>query len=151
MYESIVVGTDGSPTAAEAVHRAAAIAAATSAQVHIVSAYRPPSRAMTFGPEAGYVVAQGHAGWDAEAEVAVLTMLEALAEALRAEGGKVSTHAVPSAPADALLAIAAKEGADLIVVGNRGMNGARRMLGSVPNSVAHHAECDVLIVHTTGT
>ena len=50
--------------------------------------------------------------------------------------------------ASAILGIAESEDADLIVVGNRGMTGARRVLGSVPNSVAHGARCAVLIVPT---
>ena len=52
-------------------------------------------------------------------------------------------------PADALMSVAADEEAEMIVVGNRGMSGARRMLGSVPNRVSHHARCGVLIVPTT--
>ncbi len=59
-------------------------------------------------------------------------------------------HAAAGEPADSLTAIAAQEGADLIVVGNKGMKGARRVLGSVPNDVAHKASCSVLIVDTTG-
>lgn len=149
MYTSIVTGTDGSATAAEAVRRAIALAAATSAALHIVGAFRPPSRAMTFGPEAGFVAAQGHGGWDAEAHESVQAMLERIAAEDVPAGVKVTLHALPLAPVDALLEVAAAERAELIVVGNRGMSGIRRTLGSVPNAVAHKADCDVLIVATT--
>jgi nucleotide-binding universal stress UspA family protein len=60
----------------------------------------------------------------------------------------VETHMVPRDPSDAICETARAVEADLIVVGNRGMKGMRRVLGSVPNSVAHHAPCDVLIVET---
>jgi nucleotide-binding universal stress UspA family protein len=148
VYTSIVVGTDGSPTAARAVEQAAALAALTGATLRLVRAYRPPSRAMTFGPESGYAVAQGHGRWDDEVHVEVQAMLDELAAKLTNEGLTVTTHAVPRAAADALMEVADRCKAELIVVGNRGMTGVRRVLGSVPNGVAHKAECDVMIVDT---
>ncbi len=76
-----------------------------------------------------------------------------LAEAERevSEAGvKVHTFARQGEPADAILDVAEEQGADLIVVGNKGMTGAKRfLLGSVPNKVSHHAPCSVLIVRTT--
>ena len=60
----------------------------------------------------------------------------------------VKSHTLTGDPADALLEIAEREGADLIVVGNRGMHGVSRVLGSVPNKVSHRAQCHVLIVAT---
>jgi nucleotide-binding universal stress UspA family protein len=74
--------------------------------------------------------------------------LEALAAALRDRGITVETHAVPGSPSTVILETAAAVGADLIVVGNRGMTGAKRILGSVPNTLSHHAGCAVLIVRT---
>jgi nucleotide-binding universal stress UspA family protein len=63
---------------------------------------------------------------------------------------KVEIHAVPGEPADALIGVAKEVGADLLVVGNRGMSGARRfVLGSVPNKVSHHSPCNLLVVDTT--
>jgi nucleotide-binding universal stress UspA family protein len=62
----------------------------------------------------------------------------------------VQTHPVEGDPAEAVLSVAEETKADLIVVGNKGMTGARRfVLGSVPNNVSHHAPCSVLIVRTT--
>jgi nucleotide-binding universal stress UspA family protein len=59
------------------------------------------------------------------------------------------THQLPGDAADALLDVAEQVGADLLVVGNRGMTGARRfVLGSVPNEVSHHSPCSLLIVDT---
>jgi nucleotide-binding universal stress UspA family protein len=63
-------------------------------------------------------------------------------------GVESETHVWPGEPADALVQIADEQGAQMIVVGNRGMTGAGRVLGSVPNRVSHHAHCDVLIVMT---
>jgi nucleotide-binding universal stress UspA family protein len=69
---------------------------------------------------------------------------------MRAKGVEAESHARLGDPADALLEVAEEEGADLIVVGNRGMTGAKRfLLGSVPNKISHHAPCSVLIVRTT--
>ncbi len=72
----------------------------------------------------------------------------AVAEARR-QGVKCEVHAVPGDPADALIAFAKDVAADVLVVGSRGMSGARRfVLGSVPNKVSHHCSCSLLIVDT---
>jgi nucleotide-binding universal stress UspA family protein len=76
-------------------------------------------------------------------------LLRSLAEQDGAAGVTTEVHAATADPADALITVADREGADLIVVGNKGMKGARRVLGSVPNSVAHRANCSVLILPTT--
>ena len=77
-------------------------------------------------------------------------MLDAAAAEARAAGIEVRTHPVEADPADAILNVAEEIKADLIVVGNKGMTGARRyILGSVPNNVSHHAPCSVIIVRTT--
>ena len=60
-----------------------------------------------------------------------------------------TTHALPGDPAKAILSVANEVGADLIVVGNKGMKGKGRFLGSVPNDIAHQAACAVLIVSST--
>ena len=74
----------------------------------------------------------------------------ALQRALDRAGGdiEVKEHAPKGSPADAILAIAKEADAELIVIGSVGMHGARRVLGSVPNTVSHQASCDVLIVQT---
>jgi nucleotide-binding universal stress UspA family protein len=63
---------------------------------------------------------------------------------------RTQVHVMPGDPADAVLMVADEVKADLVVVGNKGMRGARRVLGSVPNSIAHGAGCSVLIADTTG-
>jgi nucleotide-binding universal stress UspA family protein len=77
-------------------------------------------------------------------------LLASLAELARAWSLDPVVHAAAGQPAEALTGVADREAADLIVVGNKGMKGARRVLGSVPNDVAHRATCSVLIVDTTG-
>jgi nucleotide-binding universal stress UspA family protein len=148
MYTSIVVGTDGSATAAEAVARAAEVARAFSAPLHLVSAYRLP---LTTGaevvPEAALALAD-LGDWIVALQVETEALLERARHRLAAEGLKVVSHALPGHPVRAILDVAKAEGADLVVVGNKGMRGAKRILGSVPNSISHHAPCDVLIVHT---
>ena len=72
------------------------------------------------------------------------------AEEVEEAGIEVETFAREGDPADAILDVAEERGADLIVVGNKGMTGAKRfLLGSVPNKVSHHAPCSVLIIRTT--
>jgi nucleotide-binding universal stress UspA family protein len=122
-YAVVLVGTDGSETAARAVARAIALTAACGARLVVA-----------------YV-------GDAE------TGREALAAAEAGIAGRVETETrlLDGDPADALLGLASAEQADVIVVGNKGMTGAQRfLLGSVPNKISHHAGCDVLVVHTTG-
>jgi nucleotide-binding universal stress UspA family protein len=81
----------------------------------------------------------------------VLALLEhARDEARRAGVAAVETFARQGDAADAILDVAEEQRSELIVVGNKGMTGAKRfLLGSVPNKVSHHAPCSVLIVRTT--
>jgi nucleotide-binding universal stress UspA family protein len=148
MYTTIVVGTDGSPTATLAVQRAAAIAAGVGAHLHVVTAHRPSGPAVIASAEGAFAGAHS-AEWSAELRSGLTTMLEAVVNELADGGVKATGHVVDGHPVSVLLDIAKSLQADLVVVGNKGMKGARRMLGSVPNDVAHKAACDVLIVSTT--
>jgi nucleotide-binding universal stress UspA family protein len=144
MKESIVVGTDGSDSAQRAVDEAVRIAKALDAELHLVSAFEPLRGARIEGaPTAAAKV------WaplpDAQVEA---TLDEAVAH-VRLSGVPVSSHALRKDPAEALIEVAEKIGATLIVVGNKGMHSARRfVLGNVPNKVSHQARCNVLIVAT---
>lgn len=147
MYKSIVVGTDGSDTASEAVRQAGEFAAALGATVEVVSAYEPVSQARLREESKA---APGDLQWMINPREDVDATLEQAAEMVRATGAEVRTHARQGDPADALLDVAEEIGADVIVVGNKGMTGAKRfLLGSVPNKVSHHAPCSVLIIRTT--
>jgi nucleotide-binding universal stress UspA family protein len=137
--ESIVVGTDGSPTALAAVHTAVALAKTRGARVHVVCAYSPLA-AHGFAPEAAGLFDPGK-----EAE----SCLADAASRIRSEGVEVETHALPGGAAGALVDVAETIGARTIIVGNKGMTSSRRfLLGSVPDKVSHHAPCDVMIVRT---
>lgn len=142
MFSSIVVGTDGSGSADAAVTKAAELARLSGAELHVVTAYRPIAE-LVFNPEALPV----DIGSLVNPEKDASDICEAAVGKL--DGIKVHTHPCPGNAADALVEVAEREKADLIVVGNRGMKGKRRILGSVPNSVAHHAPCTVMIVSTT--
>jgi nucleotide-binding universal stress UspA family protein len=151
MYKSIVVGIDGSDTARAAMIKAADLAKLTGARVHLVTASAKGYLAEMVAIEpmaAGMMDALRAA--ETEVENASEKMLARAADELGGLGVEVETHLVDSPPADAIVDTAETVGADLIVVGNKGMHGAKRyVLGSVPNSVAHHAPCDVTIVSTT--
>jgi nucleotide-binding universal stress UspA family protein len=147
VYASIVVGTDGSDTAREAVRQAADLANRLGASLQIVSAYEPvPGSRLR--QEAQQAPADMQ--WMVNPREDVDATLADAVETARAEGVEAVTYARQGDPADAILDVAEEQGADLIVVGNKGMTGARRfLLGSVPNRVSHHAPCSVLIIRTT--
>jgi nucleotide-binding universal stress UspA family protein len=146
MYTSIVVGTDGTQTAREAVTHAANLARMCGARLHVVSAYKRAGEGLAMAmPEVGAMAAAALVNED-EVRASVESLLSDAVAGI--EGVDVVTHARPGVAGPALCDVAHEEKADLVVVGNRGMHGARRLLGSVPNHVAHHAECAVLVVPT---
>ena len=147
MFDRIVVGTDGSETAAEAVRTAIGLAKLTDARLEIVSAYEPVPQARLREEGEGISGDVSHVVNPREDVQFVLD--RAASEAKKADV-EVITHPREGDPADAILDVAEENNADLVIVGNKGMTGARRfLLGSVPNKISHHAPCDVWIVRTT--
>jgi nucleotide-binding universal stress UspA family protein len=147
LFKRIVVGTDGSDTASQAVAKASELAKLAGAELNIVSAFEPVSKSRIASE-------QRDAPADVQYEISpsedVNLTLEAAAAPARKEGTEVHIHPVQGDPSDAIINTAEKVDADLIVVGNKGMTGARRfILGSVPNNISHHAPCSVMIIHTT--
>jgi nucleotide-binding universal stress UspA family protein len=150
MFTSIVVGSDGSERAAKAVAQAAELAKTVGATLYLVRAYKGVEQTMASAMAAGSMVTTMPELGDAAKEEAstITAALEQEAAPLRENGVTVDCRAEPGSPAPVLLETATAVKADLIVIGNRGMTGAKRILGSVPNTLAHHAECAVLIVQT---
>lgn len=147
MYKSIVVGTDGSDTAAQAVQQAVDLAKSVGASIELVSAYEPV-RSQRLNEERRQ--APEDIQWAISPDEDVEVTLEAAAAVAREAGVQVKVHARQGDAADAILDIAEEGGADLIIVGNKGMTGARRfLLGSIPDKISHHAPCSVLIIRTT--
>ena len=147
MFDRIVVGTDGSETANEAVRQATELAKAVGSSIDLVSAYEPVSSAR-LREEAQQVPKDLE--WMVNPREDVDATLNEAADQIKAAGVPVETFARQGDPADAILDVAEETNADLIVVGNKGMTGAKRfLLGSVPNRVSHHAPCSVLIIRTT--
>jgi nucleotide-binding universal stress UspA family protein len=140
VFETVVVGADGSATAAEAVRVAIGLVKLTGGRLHIVTAYKPQQLRSPAGEEFSKSLNTG--------DVAE-SVLADLASRARSGGVEVETYQKPGDPADAICEVATQVKADVIVVGNKGMTGVRRVLGSVPNSVAHQAPCAVLIAFTT--
>jgi nucleotide-binding universal stress UspA family protein len=140
VFETVVVGADESDTAAEAVRQAIELVKLTGGRLHVVSAYRHEHYSTAGGAEA-----PGALGSRDLAESVVADHVS------RARGAGIESegHAKAGDAANAICDVASEVGADLIVVGNKGMAGMRRVLGSVPNSVAHHAPCNVLIAFTS--
>lgn len=147
MFRSIVVGTDGSDTAAQAVRQAVDLAGAVGAKLDLVSAYSPVSQ-QRLSEERRQ--APEDLQWAINPREDVDATLAAAAAVAREAGVAVDVYPRQGDPADAILDVAEEQEADLIIVGNKGMTGAKRfLLGSVPNKVSHHAPCSVLIIRTT--
>jgi nucleotide-binding universal stress UspA family protein len=143
MVQTIAVGTDGSETAAKAVDFAMDMAERYGAKLIIASAYTPVSedrlrKEQTDAPQ--------EIQWSINPSEEVDSTLRAVEEQAKERGLKYASEARNGDPADILCEIAGDHGADVIVVGNKGMQ--RRILGSVPNSVSHKAPCSVMIVKT---
>ena len=147
MFGSIVVGTDGSGTATQAVREAVDMAKAVGATLELVSAYAPVSEARLRAERRD---APEDVQWAINPRQEVEVSLSDAAEIAREAGVKVNTYAREGDPADAILDVAEEQKADLVILGNKGMTGAKRfLLGSVPDKVSHHAPCSVLIVRTS--
>jgi nucleotide-binding universal stress UspA family protein len=147
MFTSIVVGTDGSETAKEAVRQAIDLASRLGSTLEVVCAYEPVS-SQRLREEAHQ--APEDLEWMVNPREDVDATLREAAEMAEQSGVGTELYARQGDPADSILDVAEETSADLIVVGNKGMTGAKRfLLGSVPNTVSHHAPCSVLIVRTT--
>jgi nucleotide-binding universal stress UspA family protein len=147
-YSTIVVGTDGSESSLRAVARAGALAGACDATLVVACAYLPDdddretARAGDVLGEDAYQVVGSHPAED---------KVRSAAEKAGAAGAKkIRTLAVVGSPVETLLDVVRRENADLLVVGNRGLNGLKgRLLGSVPADATRRSGVDVLVVHTT--
>jgi nucleotide-binding universal stress UspA family protein len=155
MFQTIVVGTDGSASANKAVLAAAELAATQGAcTLHIVTVQKPLSpTALAASEMAAAAPVAAQANWEDEIKGELDKLLHQASDtAVEAGHGSreltIETHARFGNPAEVLCDMAAHLSADLIVVGNRGMQGGRRFLGSVPNTVSHHAPCSVMIFDT---
>lgn len=139
MVGPVVVGVDGSDTAELALRRAAMVAKALEAELHVVAVV---TDTVVEPDEGGFVMAIDMGD----------QLVESAAELVRTATPEITVHkaALPGLKAgEALVRYAETNKAQMIVIGNRGMQGMRRLLGSVPNDVAHSAHCDVLVVRTT--
>ena len=139
MISTVAVGTDGSATAEEAVRQAADIARRYGAKLVLLSAFQKGSPVRT-GADI-----ERQWSWNPSARLA--TLLEHAETRLRDEGIECETLTDEGDPGDVLVRLASECGADMLVIGNKGMK--RRVLGSVPNTVAHTADCSVMVVKTT--
>jgi nucleotide-binding universal stress UspA family protein len=162
-YRSILVGTDGSPTAMRAVDMASLLAAALGIKPTVVCAYQLPTeqelKAMKADPSDP--VAQWSASrsarevpeefrWRIADAAHAQDILERASEHAAKQGVEADVRAIEGHPAETLIGLAEGEDMDLIAVGSVGMSGAKRfMLGNVPHRISHHAPTDLLILHTT--
>ena len=143
MVQTIAVGTDGSETAKRAVDFAMDMAERFSARLVLASAYRPVSETkLTKARDEAPADVQ----WSVNPNQEVEQILRDAEEVARERGLDFASEARTGDPADVLVSIAEDAGADVLVVGNKGMQ--RRMLGSVPNTISHKAPCSVVIVKT---
>jgi nucleotide-binding universal stress UspA family protein len=141
MISTVAVGTDGSATAAEAVREAAEIARRFGAKLVLLSAFQDSRGSPTGAAE------DIELQWASNSSARVRSILERIEADLGQSGIECDTLADYGDPAEVLVRLAEECGADLLVIGNKGMK--RRVLGSVPNTVTHKADCSVLVIKTT--
>jgi len=140
MFKTVVVGADDSTTARNAVMIAVELTAVGGGTLHIVTAYREkPYSGIGNVPQEFRYSSSSHSAQE---------VARALAAMARSQGVEAAVHIAAGDATEAIVKIAREVNADLIVVGNQGMKGVRRVLGSIPNSVAHSAQCSVLIAET---
>jgi nucleotide-binding universal stress UspA family protein len=143
--EPVVVGVDPSDSAKVVAHKSAELAQLLGARVHVVSAaYRPNT-----GRDQQTDGQDEEITGDGRGDAALCQALADAALPFRQRGVEVTLHAREGDPAEAIVSVAEEQHARLIIVGSRGMRGARRyLLGDVPNKVSHHAPCGVMILKT---
>ena len=140
MISTVAVGTDGSTTAEQAVKEAAEIARRFDAKLVLLSAFRDSSAGVAQGEDI-------ERQWEWNSSARLKAILERTEAELSQSGLECETQTDDGDPADVLVRLAEECGADLLVIGNKGIK--RRVLGSVPNTVTHKAGCSVLVVKTT--
>lgn len=143
MIKTVAVGTDGSETAGRAVAEAMDIAERFGASLVVLSAVDDGTQpaAPRLRPSE-----TSNPGWASNAAEQVERILAFAEEAAAERGIECRSAMAAGDPADVLVRLAERHGADLLVVGSKGME--RRVLGSVPNTVTHKASCSVLVVKT---
>ncbi len=139
MYRTIVVGTDCSPTASVAVQKAADLAKLTGAKLYLVSAYSESMAVLAASASGSSVIGYD---WPNVAIDEQTAQVHAMADQLRAHGIDVETRIEHGTAAAMLVSVAEDIGADLLIVGGRGLKGVRGVLGSVPNRVTHRDRAD---------
>ena len=149
MIDVIAVGTDGSATADKAVDFAIDLASSHQAELVVLSAYSSqPSALASAAMAAAWVPPEPlESQWNPQEAERVEELLAYAKHRAEQRGIACRTASREGDPADVLVELAEHHGADLLVIGNRGMQ--RRLLGSVPNTITHKARCSVLVVKTT--
>jgi nucleotide-binding universal stress UspA family protein len=137
MYTKIAVGLDGSATAGEAVRTAAELARRFEAELFLLSAF-----AAAKGAPAG----TAEQDWASSPSARQRAAIDRTETQLRQQGVRTRSMIAEGDAGDVLVSLADECGADVLVVGSKGMH--RRVLGSVPNTVTHKAGCSVLVVKT---
>ena len=145
LYGVIVVGVDAAERSVKALDHTIELTKLSGAELHIVMAYTPLSDHEVYERTRGLTSRQAaNVGDDYD----VKQLTHGASERARENGVDSRLHLIVGPPGNALVTVASEVGADLVVVGNRGMTGVRHVLGSVPNHVTHHARCSVLVVDT---
>jgi nucleotide-binding universal stress UspA family protein len=144
VINTVAVGTDGTDTAEKAVDFAIDLAKRYDARLVVISAYRPVSESRLKSEQKD---APEDIQWSINPTEDVDAILHDVEEKAQEAGLGTTTVAGDGDPADVLVDHAEEQNADILVIGNKGMQ--RRILGSVPNSVAHKANCTVVVVKTT--
>jgi nucleotide-binding universal stress UspA family protein len=138
MFEKILLATDGSAHAWQALAYAQELALRDQAQIVIVHAFDPVPTYLGDQPRNRVAARHVSAGEDVASQAA---------EALREAGVDVVVEVLEGPPAEAILKVAQVRGCDLVVMGTRGLGALTSLLlGSVSHRVLAHARVPVMIV-----
>ena len=145
-YKVVVVGTDGSESSFRAVDQAGAIAGKSGAKLIVATAYLPKEENRSGEPDQ-----PNDHNYRTEGNAQVYGMLREASDRARAAGATdVEERAIAGAPIDVLVQLVDDVNADLLVVGNVGVDSiVGRLLGSVPKAVSRQAKTEVLVAETT--
>ena len=146
MIKIIVVGTDNSGRAQTAVEYAADLAEALGAALRIVTVHRVLPAGYSFTPYTLFPIPTERD--ESDALDAHLSYLKPVAQRLHGRGLDVQVRVVTGDPATVVVNSAVEAGAELVVVGDRGLRGFRGFFGSVAKSVIRDSKVPVLVVRT---
>lgn len=135
MFKRILLATDGSPSIERGVLYAGHLSRVEEAEVIVLHVYEPPDRYQSF---------EGYEELVEQYRAVAQNVVDEVVEQLREDGVQARSEICIGSPAETIINMANERGIDMIVMGTRGSNSLKEILGSVSMQVLRHARCPVL-------